>query len=70
MRAREILENASAATTTAGSIATATQPLGLLTRSDPLLKNGKYLTTLNYNNVTNKGKDQHARRKFKNSPGH
>jgi hypothetical protein len=33
MRAREILENASAATSSAGSIATVSQPLGMVARS-------------------------------------
>ena len=49
MRAREILENASAATSSAGSIATIAQPLGMVARSGGSLLNGKYTTDLTPN---------------------
>lgn len=49
MRAREILENASAATSSAGSIATVSQPLGMVARNGGSLLNGKYTTDLTPN---------------------
>jgi hypothetical protein len=44
MRAREILENASAATSSAGSIATVSQPMGMVARSGSSMLSGKYTT--------------------------
>ena len=44
MKAREILENVSAATSSAGSIATIAQPLGMVARNGGSLLNGKYTT--------------------------
>ena len=49
MRAREILENVSAATSSAGSIATVSQPLGRVTRSGGSMLSGKYTTDLTPN---------------------
>jgi len=49
MRAREILENASAATSSAGGIATVAQPLGMITRSGASMFGGKYTTDLTPN---------------------
>ena len=49
MRAREILENVAAATSSAGSIATISQPLGRVTRSGGSMLSGKYTTDLTPN---------------------
>ena len=49
MRAREILENVSAATSSAGSIATVSQPLGMVARSGGSMLSGKYTTDLTPN---------------------
>jgi len=49
MRAREILENVAAATSSAGSIATVSQPLGMVARSGGSMLSGKYTTDLTPN---------------------
>lgn len=49
MRAREILEDTSAATSSAGSIATVVQPLGMVARSGGSMLGGKYTTDLTPN---------------------
>ena len=49
MRAREILENVAAATSSAGSIATVSQPMGMVTRSGGSMLSGKYTTDLTPN---------------------
>ena len=49
MRAREILENVAATTSSAGSIATIAQPLGMVTRSGASMLSGKYTTDLTPN---------------------
>ena len=49
MRAREILENVAATTSSAGSIATISQPLGRVTRSGASMLSGKYTTDLTPN---------------------
>jgi len=49
MRAREILENAAATTSSAGSIATVAQPLGMTSRSGGSMLSGKYTTDLTPN---------------------
>jgi len=49
MRAREILENVAATTSSAGSIATIAQPLGMTSRSGGSMLSGKYTTDLTPN---------------------
>ena len=49
MRAREILENVSAGATSAGSVATVSQPLGMVSRSGGSMLSGKYTTDLTPN---------------------
>jgi hypothetical protein len=44
MRAREIMETASAGATGSGSVATATMPMGTITRNGGNLLSGKYTT--------------------------
>ena len=67
MRAREILENASAATSSAGSIATISQPLGMVSRNGGSLLNGKYTTDLTPNTPQEYKRNNNARGQFKNS---
>ena len=67
MRAREILENVSAATSSAGSIATISQPLGMVTRNGGSLLNGKYTTDLTPNTPQEYKRNKNARGQFKNS---
>jgi len=49
MRAREILENVAATTSSSGSIATIAQPLGMTSRSGSSMLSGKYTTDLTPN---------------------
>ena len=49
MRAREILENASAGASSSGSVATVAQPLGMVARSGGSILSGKYTTDLTPN---------------------
>ena len=67
MRAREILENASAATSSAGSIATVSQPLGMVARSGGSMLSGKYTTDLTPNTPQEYKRNNNARGQFKNS---
>jgi hypothetical protein len=69
MRAREILENASAATSSAGSIATVSQPLGMVARSGGSMLSGKYTTDLTPNTPQEYKRNKNARGQFKNSIG-
>jgi hypothetical protein len=67
MRAREILENASAATSSAGSIATVSQPLGMVARSGGSMLSGKYTTDPTPNTPKEYKRNKNARGQFKNS---
>ena len=67
MRAREILENVSAATSSAGSIATIAQPLGMVARSGGSMLSGKYTTDLTPNTPQEYKRNKNARGQFKNS---
>lgn len=67
MRAREILENASAATSSAGSIATVSQPLGMVARNGGSMLSGKYTTDLTPNTPQEYKRNKNARGQFKNS---
>ena len=67
MRAREILENVSAATSSAGSIATISQPLGMVARSGGSMLSGKYTTDLTPNTPKEYKRNKNARGQFKNS---
>ena len=67
MRAREILENASAATSSAGSIATVSQPLGMVARNGGSMLSGKYTTDPTPNTPQEYKRNKNARGQFKNS---
>ena len=67
MRAREILENVSAATSSAGSIATIAQPLGMVTRTGGSMLSGKYTTDPTPNTPKEYKRNRNARGQFKNS---
>ena len=69
MRAREILENASAATSSAGSIATVSQPLGMVARNGGSMLSGKYTTDPTPNTPKEYKRNKNARGQFKNSIG-
>ena len=69
MRAREILENVSATTSSAGSIATVSQPLGMVARNGGSMLSGKYTTDPTPNTPKEYKRNKHARGQFKNSIG-
>jgi hypothetical protein len=69
MRAREILENVSAATSSAGSIATVSQPLGMVARNGGSMLSGKYTTDLTPNTPKEYKRNKNALGQFKNSIG-
>ena len=70
MRAREILENVSAATSSAGSIATVSQPLGMVARNGGSMLSGKYTTDPTPNTPQEYKRNKNARGQFKNSISH
>ena len=67
MRAREILENVSAATSSAGSIATVSQPMGMVARNGGSMLSGKYTTDPTPNTPKEYKRNKNARGQFKNS---
>jgi len=69
MRAYEIMENASAGASGSGSVATVSQPMGMITRSGGSLLSGKYSTDPTPNTPQEYKRNKHARRQFKNAPG-
>jgi hypothetical protein len=69
MRAHEIMENASGGSTSSGSVAVVTQPMGMQTRSGGSMLSGKYTTDPTPNTPKEYKRNKHARRQFKNSPG-
>lgn len=70
MRAHEIFENVAATTSSSGSIATVSLPMGMVSRSGGSLLNGKYTTDLTPNTPEEYKRNKNARGQFKNSPGH
>ena len=56
-------------TTTAGSIATVAQPMGMLSRSGGSLLNGKYTTDPTPNTPKEYKRNKNVSGRFKNSPG-
>jgi hypothetical protein len=70
MKAREILENASAGASSAGSVATVSQPLGMVSRNGGSMLSGKYTTDLTPNTPKEYKRNKNARGQFKNSIGH
>jgi hypothetical protein len=70
MRFREIIESASAGSSSAGSIAPVSQPLGTISRSGGSMLSGKYSTDATPNTPPEiKRFKKNARGQFKNSIG-
>ena len=69
MRAYEIMEDISAGTSGSGSMATVSQPMGMLSRSGGSLLTGKYSTDPTPNTPKEYKRNKHARGQFKNSIG-
>jgi hypothetical protein len=67
MRAYEIMENASAGASGSGSMATISQPMGMVARSGGSLLTGKYSTDPTPNTPKEYKRNKNARGQFKNS---
>ena len=66
MRAQEFIAETS---TTAGSIAPVSMPMGTVSRNGGSLLSGKYTTDPTPNTPKEYKRNKHARGQFKNSPG-
>ena len=69
MRAYEIMEDISAGTSGSGSMATVSQPMGMVARSGGSLLSGKYSTDPTPNTPKEYKRNKNARGQFKNSIG-
>ena len=69
MRAYEIMEDISAGTSGSGSMATVSQPMGMVARSGGSLLTGKYSTDPTPNTPKEYKRNKNARGQFKNSIG-
>ena len=71
MKMREIMENASVGSTSAGAIAPVSQALGMQSRSGGSMLSGKYVTGSDPTPNTPKEykRNKHVSGRFKNSPG-
>ena len=69
MRAYEIMEDISAGTSGSGSMATVSQPMGMVARSGGSLLSGKYTTDPTPNTPKEFKRNKNARGQFKNSIG-
>ena len=69
MRAYEIMENASAGSSGSGSVATESQPMGMVARSGGSLLTGKYTDDPTPNTPKEYKRNKNARGQFKNTPG-
>ena len=69
MRAYEIMEDISAGTSGTGSMATVSQPMGMVARSGGSLLTGKYSTDPTPNTPKEYKRNKNARGQFKNSIG-
>ena len=69
MRAYEIMEDISVGTSGSGSMATVSQPMGMVARSGGSLLSGKYSTDPTPNTPKEYKRNKNARGQFKNSIG-
>ena len=69
MKMREIMENASVGSTSAGVIAPVESALGMQSRSGGSLLSGKYTTDPTPNTPKEYKRNKHVSGRFKNSPG-
>jgi hypothetical protein len=69
MRLHEIMETASAGTSSAGGVAPIAMPMGMISRSGGSMLTGKYVTSSDPTPNTPKEykRNKHARGQFKNS---
>lgn len=69
MRAKEIMETASAGATASGSVATVSAPLGMQSRTGGSLLSGKYSTDPTPNTPKEYKRNKNVSGRFKNSIG-
>ena len=69
MKVHEIMENASAGASSSGSIATVSQPMGMIARTGGSMLTGKYSTDPTPNTPREYKRNKNARGQFKNSIG-
>lgn len=69
MRMKEIMENASVGSTSAGAIAPVESALGMQSRSGGSMLSGKYTTDPTPNTPKEYKRNKHVSGRFKNSPG-
>jgi hypothetical protein len=69
MRMKEIMENASAGSTSSGSVAPVSQALGMQSRSGGSMLSGKYTTDPTPNTPKEYKRNKNVSGRFKNSPG-
>ena len=69
MKVHEIMENASAGASSSGSVATVSQPMGMISRTGGSMLTGKYSTDPTPNTPKEYKRNKHARGQFKNSIG-
>jgi hypothetical protein len=69
MKVHEIMENASAGASSSGSVATVTQPMGVIARTGGSMLTGKYSTDPTPNTPKEYKRNKNARGQFKNSIG-
>ena len=67
MKVHEIMENASAGASSSGSVATISQPMGVISRSGGSMLTGKYSTDPTPNTPKEYKRNKNARGQFKNS---
>ena len=68
MRMKEIMENASAGSTSSGSVAPVSQALGMQSRSGGSMLSGKYTTDPTPNTPKEYKRNKNVSGRFKNSP--
>ena len=69
MRAYEIMEDASAGSSSAGSMAVIEQPMGIMSRNGGSLLGGKYTTDASPNTPKEYKRNKNVSGQFKNTPG-
>ena len=69
MRMKEIMENASVGSTSAGAIAPVESALGMVSRSGGSLLSGKYTTDPTPNTPKEYKRNKNVSGRFKNTPG-
>ena len=67
MKVHEIMENASAGASSSGSVATVSQPMGMISRTGGSMLTGKYSTDPTPNTPKEYKRNKQSQTKFQNS---